>query len=428
MLFLEAVQNALRSVAIQALLTWERLESGVSYNLVSEKVKANPYDLYERLRRQDPVHRMRLVKAWALTQYEDVNTVLLDHKRFSNEERFAHTQYRTLLDFDPPDHTRLRSLVSQAFTPRAVSELGPRIQRIVDELLDAVADKDRFDLIGDFAFPLPVIVIAEMLGVPAQDRERFKDWSNDVALSIEPILDDEQIGRAQRSTAELFEYFEGILEQRRRSPQDDMISALLAVEEEGDRLTHEELLSMLVLLLVAGNETTRNLIGNGMLALLRNPDQLQRLRENPDLLDTAIDELLRYDSPVQLNLRIAREDVEIGGKQIRAGQRIVSIIGAANRDPAVFTAPDVLDIGRREKSHISFGRGIHHCLGAPLAVLEGRIVFTNLLARFASIRLLSEPEYRDQIVLRGVENLWVEVARSPRIEDFNSPVVATSMS
>ena len=237
----------------------------------------------------------------------------------------------------------------------------------------------------------------------------FEDWSNDVSLVIEPYQTEEQESRVERASKELFEYFEGIMEQRRREPQDDMITALMNAEEEGDKLTHEELLGTLMLLLVAGNETTRNLIGNGMLALLKHPDQLQRLRDNPDLLDSAVNELLRYDSPVQLDGRIAHEDLEIAGTQIQAGERVISAIGAANRDPAVFTDPNVLDIGRREKSHISFGRGIHHCLGAPLATLEGRIAFSSLLDRFPSMSLVAEPEFREQIVLRGVEELWVEV-------------------
>ena len=213
-----------------------------------------------------------------------------------------------------------------------------------------------------------------------------------------------------RASEELFEYFEGIMEQRRRDPRDDMITALMNAEEEGDKLTHDELLGTLMLLLVAGNETTRNLIGNGTLALLRFPDQLQKLRDNPDLLDSAVNEMLRYDSPVQLDGRFAREDVVIGDTRIQAGERIISAIGAANRDPAVFTNPNALDIARREKSHISFGRGIHHCLGAPLAVMEGRIAFAALLDRFSSIELAAEPEFREQIVLRGVEELWVEAA------------------
>ena len=404
------VRNVVKPVVKRILLAWERMESGVSYDLTSNAFIEDPYRTYEQLRRKDPVHRMRLIEAWALTRYEDVQDVLIDHKRFTNAERnYDYMQYRTFLDLDPPDHTRLRGLVSKAFTPRAVRELGPRIQGLVDELLDAVAGKSRIDLISDFAFPLPVIVIAEMLGVPAEDRARFREWSDDIALSVNPLLNSEQIERVQQATEELFDYFEGIIEQRRQAPQNDMISALLAAEEEGDRLTHEELLSTLMLLLVAGNETTRNLIGNGMLALLKNPAQLQRLRDRPELLDSAINELLRYDSPVQIDSRNAIDDVEIGGKRIAAGQRILAIVGAANRDPQVFANPDELDIGRDEVSHLSFGRGIHYCLGSPLAILEGRMAFTSLLERFSSIRLASDPVFKDQIVLRGVEALWVEV-------------------
>ena len=402
--------NAVKLVVKRILLAWERLESGVSYDLTSSAFIEDPYRTYEQLRQKDPVHRMRLIEAWALTRYEDVQDVLADHKRFTNAERnYDYMQYRTFLDLDPPDHTRLRGLVSKAFTPRAVRELGPRIQDLVDELLESVAGKSRIDLISDFAFPLPVIVIAEMLGVPAQDRARFREWSDDIALSVNPLLNSEQIERVQQATEELFDYFEGIIEQRRQTPRNDMISALLAAEEEGDRLTHEELLSTLMLLLVAGNETTRNLIGNGMLALLKYPAQLQRLREHPELLDSAINELLRYDSPVQMDARNAIDDVEIGGKRIAAGQRILAIVGAANRDPQIFANPDELDIGRDEVSHLSFGRGIHYCLGSPLAILEGRIAFSSLLDRYSSIRLASEPVFKDQIVLRGVEELWVEV-------------------
>ena len=404
------VINALKPIAKRILLAWERLESGVSYDLTASAFIEDPYPTYEQLRRKDPVHRMRLIEAWALTRYEDVQDVLADHKRFTNAERnYDYMQYRTFLDLDPPDHTRLRGLVSKAFTPRAVRELGPRIQELVDELLDAAAGKSRIDLISDFAFPLPVIVIAEMLGVPAQDRARFREWSDDIALSVNPLLNNEQIERVRQATEELFDYFEGIIEQRRHAPRNDMISALLAAEEEGDKLTHEELLSTLMLLLVAGNETTRNLIGNGMLALLKNPAQLRRLRDHPELLDSAINELLRYDSPVQIDARNAIDDVEIGGKRIAAGQRILAIVGAANRDPQAFASPDKLDIGRNEVSHLSFGRGIHYCLGSPLAILEGRIAFTSLLARFPSMRLASEPVFKEQIVLRGVEELWVEI-------------------
>ena len=401
------VKNAIRPAAIRALTTWERVESGVSYDPTSARIRNNPYDTYDRMRERDPVHRMRLINAWVLTRYEDVDMVLRDHRRFLKDD--SSDIYRSMLNSNPPDHTRLRAIVSKAFTPRSVSELHPRIERIVADLLDDLDDGGRFDLIEKFAYPIPITVIAEMLGVPAQDMDIFEGWSNDVSLIIEPYQTEEQEARVERASKELFEYFESIMEQRRRDPRDDMITALMNAEEEGDKLTHEELLGTLMLLLVAGNETTRNLIGNGMLALLRHPDQLQRLRDNPDLLDSAVNELLRYDSPVQLDGRIAHEDVEIAGTQIQAGERVINAIGAANRDPAVFTNPNALDIGRREKSHISFGRGIHHCLGAPLAMMEGRIAFSLLLDRFPSMSLLAEPEFREQIVLRGVEELWVEV-------------------
>lgn len=403
-----AVKRALKPILSPALLIWERMESGVSYDPTSARILSDPYDTYDRLRTRDPVHRMRLINGWVLTRYEDVDMVLRDHRQFSKNDG-REDEYRSMLHHDPPDHTRLRSLVSKAFTPRAVRELHPRVQRIVDDLLNELEGKDRFDLIESLAFPMPVTVIAEMLGVPAQDMDKFKDWSNDVSLTIEPSLREDQIRRVERASEELYAYFEDIIEQRRREPQDDMITALLNAEDEGDRLTHEELLGTLVLLLVAGNETTRNLIGNGMRALLKHPDQLRKLRDNSDLLDSAINELLRYDSPVQLDGRLVHSDVEVAGHRIHAGQRILCAIGAANRDPTVFAEPDKLDIERNERSHIAFGRGIHHCLGAPLAMLEARAAFSALLDRFSHIELVSEPVYRKQVVLRGVEELWVEV-------------------
>lgn len=419
------LRKVIRPAVMRALLAWERIESGVNYDPTSPKIKANPYEKYRKLRSLDPVHRIRLINGWVLTEYEDVDEVLRDHRRFSRDYG-SESEYKSLLDLDPPEHTRVRSLVSKAFTPRSVAELHPRIQQIVDDLLDGVADNDRFDLVESFAYPLPVIVIAEMLGVPAEDRDRFKLWSNDIALTVEPTVNDEQAERIKLSGEELIDYFDSIIELRRNDPQDDLITALIAAEEEGDRLTHEELIAMLLLLLVAGNETTRNLIGNGMLALLMSPDQLQRLRDDPDLMDTAVNELLRYDSPVQLDGRMATEDIEIRGKKIRPGQRVICLLGAANRDPSVFTDPDTLDIARQGKSHMSFGRGIHHCLGAPLALLEGRVAFASLLERFSTIRLLREPEYRDQVVLRGVKELWIEVERSPVKTARVEPAIAVS--
>ena len=420
---LEAVGNLVRPAAMRVLLARERLESGVAYNPLSDEVARDPYAAYRRLRDRDPVHRMRLIDAWALSRYEHVDAMLRDHERFANvDRRFHDTGLTTMLDLDPPDHTRLRSLVSRAFAPRSVSRWEGRVREIADRLLDAVSGHDRIDLVAALGYPLPVTVIAEMLGVPADDMGRFEGWSNDIALTVEPILTPVQIEGVQRATGELFSYFESIVEARRRAPRDDLVSALLAAEEEGEGLTREELLSTMLLILVAGNETTRNLIGNGMVALLRHPDQLRRLRREPELLEPAVDELLRYDSPVQLDGRVVREDLEMGGKRLRAGQKAIALLGAANRDPAAFENPDTLDIGRRERSHLSFGRGIHYCLGASLAVLEARIAFRGLLDRFSSIRLAAEPRYRDGIVLRGVESLWIEVEHARRSAAIRPPL------
>ncbi len=406
--------SQIRNMAAGAMAGWERLESGVGYNPVSAAVRDNPYALYDALRTKDPVHRMRTLRnAWLLTRYRDIDAVLRDHKRFSNGRRgFAYTELRTLLHSDPPDHTRLRGLILKAFTPRAVDALEARIRGIVDDLLDKAADDGAFELMNGLAFPLPVTVIAEMLGIPPGDRDRFDDWSNRLALSVEPILSARQIAEIRTAWDEIFEYFDSIIGQRLADPQDDLVSALLAAEENDAKLTREEVQLTLLLLLVAGNETTRNLIGNGMLALLRNPDQLARLRAHPELMDPAIAELLRYDSPVQLNGRVVEEDTEIGGKTLRAGDQVLCALGAANRDPEIFTDPHRLDIARREASHLSFGRGIHYCLGAALAVREAGAAFDGMLKRFGEIRLAAEPAHRNRIVLRGLKelNLSVEAA------------------
>ena len=419
------LDKAVKPLAIRALLARERLESGVVYNPLSPALRANPYPTYDQLRRKDPVHRMRLQDAWVLSNFADVDLVLRDQRRFGNEGRdFGYIPYISMLDQDPPTHTRIRGLVAQGFTPRSVAALEPRVQATVDQLLDDLAGRERIDLIQDFAFPLPIIVIAEMLGVPPEEREQFNEWSNVVSLSVDPLLNAGQIRQVQQVIEELFDYFEGMAEERRAQPREDLISVLVAAEEGGERLNREELLINLVLMLAAGNETTRNLIGNGTLALLRHPEQLQRLRDyqtrhsreggnlaggRPDLLDSAIDELLRYDSPVQLDSRIAREELEIGGKQVKAGQRVLCMLGAANRDAEAFPNPDALDIGRAAGNHVGFGRGIHYCLGAPLARLEGRIAFQSLLARYPSLSLAAEPRYRNQVTLRGLEELWVDV-------------------
>jgi cytochrome P450 len=261
-------------------------------------------------------------------------------------------------------------------------------------------------LIETLAYPLPVIVMAELLGIPTQDRAQFRHWSNRRARVLEPTITPREIQEANRAAHELDDYFRGVIQARRLEPRDDLISTLVRTEESGDTLTQDELLVMLRLLLIAGNETTTNLIGNGMLALLRHPDQFQKLRDNPDLMETAVEEMLRYDTPVQLDFRTALEEVEVGGRRIARGQGIMLLLGAANHDPAVFEHPERFDITRRDASHLSFGRGVHHCLGAQLARTEARLVFTGLLERFRDIRLLTaQPSFKDNVVLRGLRTL-----------------------
>ncbi|GIX46396.1 MAG: cytochrome P450 [Candidatus Tectimicrobiota bacterium] len=411
-----AIRKVLAPLAVRALLLREWWQSGVTYYPLSPRVRRDPYPHYARLRARDPVHWSALMNAWVVSRYADVDAILRDHRRFANDPRKC-TRSRLLrtpleagepsmLFLDPPDHTRLRSLVSKAFTPQAIAALEPRIRAIVNELLDGIADPAAFDLIEVLAYPLPVIVIAELLGVPPQDRAQFKRWSDQRARILEPVLTARERQEAMQAAKELDAYFLRILDARRREPRADLISALVAAEEQGDRLTQAELLVMLRLLLVAGNETTTNLIGNGMLALLRHPDQLHLLRARPELLPSAVEELLRYDAPVQIDARTAVEDVDLHGRHIAKGQAVILLLGAANRDPEVFPHPDTLDIIRQQASHIAFGRGIHHCLGAPLARLEARIAFEALLQRFADLRLLSEePPWRDNVVLRGLRAL-----------------------
>ena len=413
-----ALRDAIRSLVVNALVLRERWQSGVAYNPLSPRMAQDPYPEYAVLRERSPVHRSRLMNAWVFSRYADVDTVLRDHRRFSNDPRkrtLSRRQQATLPDpgdytmlfLDPPDHTRLRALVNKAFTRRAVNALEPLIRRLMDTLLDDV-DPSGFDLMEAVAVPLPVIVIAEMLGVPPEDRARFRTWSNRRARLLEPTISPRERAAGTEAGEALDEYFVPIIQARRAEPESDIVSALAQAEEEGDVLTEREMLNMLRLLLVAGNETTTNLIGNGMLALLRNPEELERLRTDPTLIPSAVEELLRFDSPVQTDFRGALEDCEVNGAPVRRGDNIVLLIGSANRDPEAFEEPDRLDVGRSESSHISFGRGAHHCIGAPLARLEGRIVLEVLLERFSAMRLLDErPAYRGGVVLRGLESLPV---------------------
>ena len=416
---LAELRSTVQSLAAGAVAMPEYWRSGVAYNPLSARAIQDPYPTFARLRARSPVHHSRLLEGWVFTRFADVEAILRDYKRFSNmpSNRRAPRRQRTfappradwtMLFLDPPEHTRLRALVNQAFTPRAVDALEPHVRTIMGQLLDDVKDPAGLDLMAAAANPLPVIVIAEMLGVPPEDRARFKHWSNARARMLEPTLTAPERERAVAAGESLDAYFMPIIQARRREPRDDIVSALAQAEEEGDSLTEREMLLMLRLLLIAGNETTTNLIGNGMLALLRHPEQLALLREDPNRIPAAVEELLRFDTPVQLDVRAVLEDCEMHGFTLRRGDVAILAIGAANRDPAVFDDPERLDVGRTRGSNISFGRGVHHCIGAPLARLEGRIALEMLLERYSSLRLLTErPAFRRGVVLRGLESLPV---------------------
>jgi len=419
-----AVGRVAQPLYIRGMMFKERAKSGVTWNPLADHYHQQPVDTYNRLRDQDPVHYSELINAWVFSRYEDCDVILRDHKRFSNDSRNADdpandraaslNEARSILAADPPDHTRMRSLVSKAFTPKAIEALRPRIEAIVDDLLDQVDDRvsggeRHVDMLEALAVPLPITVIAEMLGVPPADLPRFKAWSDRVARTLEPTITEDEARIATQANAELGDYFEGIIEQRRIEPRDDLISRLIEAEDEGDKLSHAELLVTLRLILIAGNETTTNLIGNGLLTLLKHPEQLERLRREPELMESAVDELLRYDSAVQTDGRTALEDIDWDGHQIKKGQQVILLLGAGNHDPAEFDRPEQLDIARGSKRHLSFGRGIHHCLGAPLARMEGQIAFQRLFDRHETIRLAGDPRFKDHIVLRGVEALPVDL-------------------
>jgi len=392
-----------------------------SFNPMDPEFLADPYPTYHRLRAEDPVHQSPLGFC-VLTRYDDVSAVLRD-ARFIKEPLAALVAARfgaevprgvghSMLDRDPPDHTRLRGLVSKAFTPRVVEGLRPRIQQIVDELVTRAQAAGSMDVIEEFAYPIPVDVICEMLGVPVADHERFKGWSLDIARGLDSIWLPPDSDVPRRSTAArhaISDYFRGLIAQRRASPRGDLLSALIAAEEAGDKLNEEELLATCILILIAGHETTVNLIGNGVLALLRNPGELKRLRETPGLITTAVEELLRYDGPVQRTARVASAEATIGGRTIAKGEMVMPFIGAADRDPAQFPDPDRLDLRRADNRHIAFGWGIHFCLGAPLARVEGQIAIDALVRRLPRLELMTdEPEYRQSLTLRGLKTLPIK--------------------
>lgn len=399
------------------------------FNPFRSEVIANPYPYYRRYREEEPVHFSDVLDAWVLTRYEDVDAVLVDHQRFSANRRLTRNRFSqyfmaqqeqigllartlTMLGADPPEHTRLRRLVSKAFTAKAIDALAPRIEELAHSLLDEAEAKARkdgaFDLVALVAYPLPVVVIAEMIGVPPEDREMFKRWSDDVALGLSPFLTPAQREQVNSSVSEMAMYFADAIRERRLHLREDLISTLVAAREEGQALSDDEVIATLILLLVAGNETTTNFLGGAVLSLLQHPDQLDLLRQQPELMDLAVEELLRWESPAQTTARVALEDVEIGEKEIKAYQLVFAVLAAANRDPEVFPDPERLDITRSPNPHLAFGDGIHFCLGAPLARLESRIALKALLDRFPRLRLAEEkPLWRPTYPLRGLQRLMV---------------------
>ncbi|MCW3044937.1 MAG: Cytochrome [Actinobacteria bacterium] len=399
-------------------------EEPVFFNPLDPEAHADPYPQYRRLREHAPMLRGPL-GYWVLSRYADIAAVLRDPRFGVGVDEaslmLATTQdgpgvatmvelSRWMLFRDPPDHTRLRGLVSKAFTPRALEAVRPRVVEIVNRLIDDVAGRDEVDLIAELALPLPVTVISELLGLPIEDQAQAREWAEAIAQVLDPIVTEEQATRADRAVKELAAYIGRVVAQRRREPGPDLLSRLIQAEDGGAHLSEAELISTVGLLFGAGHETTRNLIGNGMLALLRHPGELQRLRDDPSLIRSAVEELLRYDSPVQIAGRGARADVVVGGEHIAAGEPMMLLVGAANRDPARFPDPDRLDVRRPDVKMLSFGGGIHFCLGAMLARTEAQIAIGTLLARVPHLELATDHlEWRPHITLRGLSRLPVKV-------------------
>jgi cytochrome P450 len=406
-----------------------QIEHGPSLRqLLDEEYLANPYPFYRQLRAAGPVYwDEEQGGCWVVTDHHDVMAGLRD-QRFSAQRMNIETGWipeelketleppisaltRQMLFLDPPDHTRLRGLVSKAFTPRMIEKLRPRIQQLVDELLAPARERGEMEVISEFAYPLPAIVIAEMLGVPPEDRERFTQWTSDFGRLLDGgggEMTFELLIESLRGVNEFMEYFRNLIRQQRKVPRENLLQAMQEAEEHGDMLSENELLGNCVLILAAGHGTTTHLIGNGLLALLRHPEQMQLLRDDPTLLPMAVAELLRYDSPVQLTSRVATENLCIREQEISAGQEVMFCLGAANHDPAQFAHADELDLRRLENRHLAFGQGIHFCLGAPLARVEAEIAFGSLLRDFTNLRLASETvEHFPSQVFRGVTALPV---------------------
>ena len=400
--------------------------------LTSPEFYRDPYPAFHRLRAEDPVHWSDAWGGWLLTRYDDIEKALRDFRRFTKaghvtkalddlpqevlakigplRQNFSVGMPQT----EPPEHTRVRGLISKAFTPAVVESTGERIEALVNRLIDAVAPKGEIDLVADFAFPLPAIVVAEMLGFPTENLDQIKAWSDGiVSFHGSGRADPDRVLRSNQAFVEMRDWLRSLFDERRRQPQDDLVSSLVAVEEEGEKLTETELVATCITLLAAGHETTTGLITNGMLALLHHPDQREMLEENPNLIESAVDEFLRYDPPFQRTWRLAAEEIELRGKRIQKGQVVSQMLGAASRDPEQFPDPDRLDITRQDTAHFAFGFGVHYCLGAGLAHREAEIAIPTLLRRLPGLKMaVDEPQWKANITFHMPESMPLEFERS----------------
>ncbi len=415
--------QAIRSPLIRAMILREWWHQGVAINTFDRSFRRDPYPVLREIREKDPVHWMETARGWLITRYDDVSELLRDPRISADRtpttvdapwRRGSEIQgwiEHSLLGLDPPDHTRLRNLVNRAFTPRVVEQMRDRIETMADGLLDQVEARGEMDIIRDYAEPLPIQVIAELLGAPQEDHHRFAQWSAAMSGALDIAFYKKTIDDADRAVVEMREYFRPLLEARRREPREDLLTALVQAEEAGDRLSEDELYSFCIILLAAGHETTTNMIGNMFLALLRNPGELERVRRDPGLAPGAVEETLRYDPPPQATTRRALEDMQVGRRGIRAGDMLVLSFAAANRDPERFEDPDRFDTGREDNRHLAFGMGPHYCMGAPLARMEGQIALTRMLERFTRFGSIpgARPMRRNTGTVRALTSLPVRL-------------------
>lgn len=409
-----------RSLGARAVSIGEKARSGATYNPLSPSVIQSPYETYSRLRRRSPVHRSAILGSWVLTRYEDVLAAAKDHERFSNDPRWrgatrsvlppAPDDYSILL-VDPPEHRRLRRCAARAFTRERLQALSETISHTAVELIGRAGGRRTIDWIAEVAEPLAMRVMLAMMGLPESEHHRWEVWSRRRARLLEMIATRRERRAAHVAGSEIRRYFTALLRQRTQSDGDDAVSTLARLAAAGDGISMPEAADMLSVLMIAGNETTTHLVGNGMLALVRNPEQMERLREEPERVRAATDEMLRFDSPVQTDFRIAKADVVLRGRTIRSGDGVILLTGSANRDGAAFENPDTFDIARTGPRHASFGHGVHQCIGAELARMEASAIFTEALRTLGTIKLAAgAPRYRTSTVIRGLAALPLQVA------------------